>query len=196
MKKFLTLITILFSIFIGMQNINAQSVNIGYINSTYVISDSNAASQMTGNGMYGGFDYDYPVATNLLFNPGIFVDYIKYHLYGNLYGNVFYLRVPLHLKYSYRLDNMFELFGTAGPALSYALGGKIKYHDNGFSYTENFFDNSDQRFDIPLGLEIGANIDNSFKVTLGYDFGLINQAKDIDYRFTRNSFRVGVGYNF
>ena len=117
MKKFLTLITILFSIFIGMQNINAQSVNIGYINSTYVISDSNAASQMTGNGMYGGFDYDYPVATNLLFNPGIFVDYVKYHLYGNLYGNVFYLRVPLHLKYSYRLDNMFELFGTAGPAL-------------------------------------------------------------------------------
>lgn len=196
MKKILTLITILFSMFIGMQNISAQSINVGYVNSTYTVSESGVSTQMNGNGMYFGADYDYPVATNLLFNPGIFVDYVKYHLYGNLYGNAFYLRVPLHVKYAYRLDNMFELFGTAGPALSYALGGKVRYHEGGISYTENFFDNSDQRFDIPLGLEIGANINKTFKLTLGYDFGLLNQIKDVDYRFTRNVFRAGIGYNF
>jgi len=195
MKKILTLVTILFAMLIGL-NANAQSLNIGYENSVYSVRDGGSSLNMNGNGMYLGVDYDMLVSDNLVFTPGLFVDYVNYNLYGNVQGNAFYLRVPLHLKYAYRLDNMFELFGTAGPALSYALGGKIRYHEGGISYTEQFFDESDQRFDIPLGLEIGANINKTFKLTFGYDFGLLNQAKDADFKLVRNVFRAGIGYNF
>ena len=195
MKKILTLVTILFAMLIGL-NANAQSFNIGYENSVYSVRDGGSSLNMNGNGMYLGVDYDMPVSGDLVFTPGLFVDYVNYNLYGSVHGNAFYLRVPLHLKYAYRLDNMFELFGTAGPALSYALGGKIRYHEGGISYTEQFFDEYDQRFDIPLGLEIGANINKTFKLTFGYDFGLLNQAKDADFKLVRNVFRAGIGYNF
>lgn len=196
MKKIFALIAILFSMFVGMQNINAQSINVGYVSSAYTVNEGTSSAAMNGNGLYVGFDYDYPVAANLLFNPGIDIDYIRYNVYGSVYGNAFYLRVPLHLKYAYRLDNMFELFGAAGPSLTYALGGKIRYHEGGISYTEEMFDEYDQRFDVPLGFEVGANINKSFKISIGYDFGLVNQIKSSDYKLVKNIFHAGIGYNF
>lgn len=196
MKKILTLIAILFSMFVGMQNINAQSINVGYVSSAYTVNEGTSSAAMNGNGLYVGFDYDYPVAANLLFNPGIDIDYVRYNVYGSVYGNAFYLRVPLHLKYIYKLDNIFELFGAAGPSLTYALGGKIRYHEGGISYTEEMFDEYDQRFDVPIGFEVGANINKNFKLAIGYDFGLVNQIKGSNYKLVKNIFHAGIGYNF
>lgn len=196
MKKFLTLITVLISIFIGMQNTFAQSINVGYVNSSYVVKDGGSSFSMNGNGIYAGFDYDYSLDNSLYLNPGVYFDFIDYNVYGNLHGTAFYVRVPIHLKYMYTLDNALTVFATAGPSLTYALGGKIKYHEGGIAYSENFFDEYDQRFDIPLGLEVGLNINRLYKVVVGYDFGLLNQAKDDDYKLVKNMFHVGLGYNF
>ena len=196
MKKLLSIIIILVSMFVGMQNTYAQSVSIGYVNSAYTVNEGSASTAMNGNGLYLGADYDYAFASNLSLNPGVFIDYVNYNVYRNVHGNAFYVRVPIHVKYSYQLDNMIELFGTAGPSLTYALGGKTRYHDGGISYSEKLFDEYDNRFDIPLGLQIGANLNKTFKVTLGYDFGLLNQAKEVNYKLVKNIFHAGIGYNF
>lgn len=196
MKKILSVIIIMISMFVGMQNINAQSINVGYVNSSYVMSNANSSMEINGNGAYAGLDYDYVLGNGLSLVPGLFVEFVNYNIYTNIDANVFYLRVPVHLMYNYRLDNRLELFGTVGPSLVYGLGGKTRYHNGGISYSEDFFEMYDQRFDIPLGLEIGLNMGGAYKFVLGYDFGMLNQQKDSNYRLVRNVFHAGIGYNF
>lgn len=195
MKKFLSLIMIMFSLFVGMQTMNAQSVNVGYLNSVYSMHNSNITYSMTGNGVYVGGDYDFNIAPNLDVTPGVYFDYVNYDVAANTRGNVFYLRVPIHLKYSYRFSNTVEMFGTAGPSLVYGLGGNTVYHNEGIRYTESFFGDG-PRFDVPVGLELGVNINKNYKVVAGYDFGLVNQSSLKEAKMLRNVLHIGVGYNF
>jgi hypothetical protein len=63
----------------------------------------------------------------------------------------------------------------------------------GASYSEN-----EKRgdFDVTFGLQGGVQLSNNFRLMAGYDFGLVNQSGDSDYRVTRNIFHVGLGYIF
>lgn len=195
MKKILSLIMVVFALFIGMQNMNAQSVNVGYLNSVYSTHNSNITYSMAGNGVYVGGDYDFTIAPNLDVTPGVYFDYVNYDVASHTRGNVFYLRVPIHLKYSYRFSNTLELFGTAGPSLVYGLGGNTTYHNEGIRYSEDFFGDG-PRFDVPVGLELGVNINKNYKVVAGYDFGLVNQSSLKEAKMLRNVLHIGVGYNF
>jgi hypothetical protein len=105
----------------------------------------------------------------------------------------YFLSAPLHLKYVQPVSNVADLFVSAGPTVLCTLGGKTSVRHGGASYSEN---EKGGQFDVTIGVEGGAMLTNNIKLMLGYDFGLVNQNEDKDYRVTRNIFHVGVGYTF
>lgn len=195
-KLFVVIVLAVLSLGLGKQAFG-QTVSVGYLNSAYVMKDGGASLSFKGSGVYGGVDMDFAIgAADLYFSPGFFVDFVKFKVYDNASANLFYLRAPLHLKYNITLSGI-NLFATAGPSLVYALAGKYRYKDGGISYSEDFFDETDiQRFDIPLGFTVGANVAYNLRIEFGYDFGLLNQTNDSYVRCSKNILHFGVGYSF
>ncbi len=107
---------------------------------------------------------------------------------GNLKFNPYYLEVPVHIGYKYAVNDDFTLFANAGPYIAIGLFGKAKANINDelgadlgidSSASENIFgDDGFRRFDLGLGLKIGAEFSKKYQVSFGYDFGLIETAKD------------------
>ena len=195
MKKFLVFIVSMFA-FVFANNINAQTISAGYLRSTYTSKYDGTTYSMNGNGLFVGADIDVDLTDGLAFTPGLFFDYANYEILDNIHANVYYLRAPLHIKYTYYLEKDLSLFVDGGPGLSYGLGGKVRYHNGGIDVNEDFFTDDDRRFDIPLGLEVGANLPYNLRLTFGYDWGLLNQSADDDDNVRRNFLHVGLGYRF
>lgn len=193
MKKILTLIISIFCL-IGLQNINAQTISAGYLNGAYKTTDSGLSFSMQGNGAYVGADMDFTIADYLYVTPGVFVDFMAYRLFDNTTARALYLRAPIHLKVAADFNGV-NVFATAGPSLQFAVAGKLHYHDGGINYTEDFFDEDSQRFDVPIGVSGGVEFGN-FRFTVGYDWGMLNQNRTDDVTLKRNFLHVGVGYRF
>ena len=132
--------------------------------------------------------------------------------------NETYFDVPVLVKYSYELGTV-KLNAFAGPVFSFGLtsASKVSADDYMFKY-HNYTGktvtkgesssaiNPDThpeygRFDLKLGLGVGATIMEKFNVKAGYNIGMLNrytgeQVKD--YRYTKHTgvFYVGLGFNF
>lgn len=96
-----------------------------------------------------------------------------------------YLEIPLHLGYHMFLSHEFSLYGDIGPYVGLALVrtncAKYGLHHQNI-------------FDVGVGLNIGAEFQEAFRVFVGYDFGFIPTFKG-DHTYNRG-FKVGVGYRF
>lgn len=137
--------------------------------------------------------------------------------------NETYLDVPVLVKYSYPLGKV-KLSAFAGPVFSLGLtsttkasvtgegmdymtkvnmySGKMVVKGGGESSSMESETSTDYgRFDLKLGLGIGATLSDRFNVKLGYNFGLLNRytgEKVEGYRHSIHTgiFYVGVGYSF
>jgi len=195
MKK---LLTILCAVLISFQMFGQVSANIGYLSSTYKFNEDGFNVSMNGSGIYAGVSTDI-YSTNFndfSFSPGFYADFVDYELFSGLNAIVYYVRVPLHVKYNYPMSNTADLFISAGPSAVLGLGGKAKMSYGGVTYTENFFEEGDRRFDATFGFEAGVNLNKAVRVSCGYDLGLVNQVDDIDGSAKRNTFHLGIGYLF
>ena len=61
--------------------------------------------------------------------------------------------------------------------------------------TDNYKDSDYNRLNVYLGGGIGMNA-GGFMVTVGYDYGMMNQYKDDDHVAHRSNLKIGVGYAF
>lgn len=110
--------------------------------------------------------------------------------------NAVYLELPIMVGYRMPVTESFKMNFTFGPYVALGVGGKAKYSEraSGEYYSEKyktFGDDILRRFDMGLGAGVGAEYDNLL-FNIGYQFGLLNVAKDGTYR-SRNAF-VTVGY--
>lgn len=123
---------------------------------------------------------------------------------GNIKLNPYYLEIPVHIGYKYAVNDDFTLFANAGPYVAIGLFGKVKAKINGDfsddlgfsgSASEDIFgDDGFKRFDLGLGLKVGAEFSKKYQVSFGYDFGLVEVAKSSD---TKNrNFMISVGFMF
>jgi len=192
MKKILSIIL---GAIICTQAFAQVSVNAGYLNTAYRSSESGYSYKVNGDGFYVGANTDIK-STNypqFSFAPGLNFNLSVYNFGEGVRTTEYFLSVPLHLKYVQPVSNVADLFVSAGPTVLCTLGGKTSVRYGGASYNEN---EKGGQFDVALGVEGGAMLTNNIKLMLGYDFGLVNQNEDKDYRVTRNIFHVGVGYTF
>lgn len=192
MKKILSIIL---GVFLCVQAFAQVSVNAGYLNTLYRSSERGFSYDLNGNGFYAGVGYDIK-STNypqISFAPALNFNLANYNLGDGINSIEYFLSAPLHLKYTQPVSNLVDVFVSAGPSLVCTLGGQTKVRYGGASYSEN---EKGGDFDVPIGIEAGALLSNGFKFAVGYDFGLVNQSGDRDYRVTRKFLHIGVGYIF
>lgn len=134
--------------------------------------------------------------------------------------NETYLDIPINLKYSYPLGNL-KISAFAGPVFSCGLTSVEKLSITGDNvdlsarvnkYTGKMSTKGDDssldiapdaaaleyaRFDVKLGVGIGASIADRLAMKLGYNIGLTNRyTGDLDYKVRTGFFYAGIGISF
>ena len=138
--------------------------------------------------------------------------------------NETYLDIPVHVKYSYDLGTV-KLSAFAGPVFSMGLTSvaKTSISGEGMNYVAKYHNYSGKtvtkgegssssvnpdgltdygRFDIKLGLGVGATFMEKFNVKVGYNIGMLNRytGEQVlkDHKFKRHTgvFYAGIGFSF
>ena len=52
------------------------------------------------------------------------------------------------------------------------------------------------RFDFGLGFRLGVELSNRVPISVGYDFGLVNVAKEVDEAVRNSNLTLSIGYKF
>ena len=164
----------------------------------------------TLNGFYVEATYDINFLERnwgeLCLQPGLRFSYAGDHESEEALGvkakaskNETYLDVPVLVKYSYDLDAV-KLSAFAGPVLSCGLSSVAKVSvDDNTTKASNYGDESVYgRFDVKIGLGIGAAFMEKFNAKIGYNVGLLNRYTGTidDLSLRTGVFYVGVGINF
>lgn len=123
--------------------------------------------------------------------------------------NAYALEIPIHIGYQHAINEKFSVFGEFGPYFSFGLFGKTNTSSWGWSDASNKYDGTDwswedwdwndwgpvegkekekydtydayNRFDFGFGLRLGAEYKQKYVFALGYDFGLIDLWKTIEF---------------
>lgn len=136
--------------------------------------------------------------------------------------NEHYLDIPLRIKFALDVMPNLRAFIYTGPTLDFGLSSKYQCRarladDQVGKYTYNYYNGKNKvstipgyeannpasayrRFDMDMGVAIGAEIYDVATIKLGLDWGLINKNKNrniADYLVTnRNTFYLGLGVRF
>jgi hypothetical protein len=184
---------------LGTQAFAQMSVNAGYLNSTLATKNSSA----NANGAYAGVSFNIPVAGGLGIAPGVYYSMITGKtvdlgsiLNGTLMEHA--INVPVYVNYGIQLarDTKFFLFG--GPTLQYGLSSKVNYSSGVVSATattDNYKNSDFNRMNVYLGGGLGFGA-GALQITVGYDYGMMNQYKNTDSACHRSNLKLGVGYAF
>ncbi len=208
MKKILSTVLAASLMLLGTQAF-AQSINVGYLNSTQSYANSES---INSNGAYVGFSYNLPLAGGFGIAPGVYYSMItnKKGGAGTILGvpasasSTFMehaVNVPLYLNYGIDLarDAKFSIY--AGPTAQYGLASTTKLAGGVGEYTAdktyNNYDNSDYpRFNVYLGGGVCFQV-ASFLINVGYDYGMMNLYKgDNAAKTHRSNLKLGVGFAF
>ena len=190
---------------------NAQiGVGVGYnmLNNVQKALDEDESGALNGFYVEATYDVNFLERSRgeLGLQPGLRFSYAGNHESEEALGvkakaseNETYLDIPVLVKYSYDLDAV-KLSAFAGPVLSCGLSSvaKVSVNDN-TTKASNYGDESVYgRFDVKLGLGIGAAFMDKFNAKLGYNVGLLNRYTGNldDLTFRTGVFYVGVGINF
>ena len=192
MKKILSIIL---GAIICAQAFGQINVDAGYLNSRYHYGEDGYSFNISGSGAFVGVSTDIP-STNydqFAFSPGLRFNIVDYDLGDSVNAVQYFVSVPLHVKYLQPVNRGIDAFLSVGPTVICTLGGKAKMSYGGLSYHETV-EGGD--FDVAFGLAGGVVLTDNVRVLCGYDFGLLNQSGEKDYRETRNIFHFGIGYMF
>lgn len=127
-----------------------------------------------------GLTAEYPVFENTYVTAGLLFDLKggKYKHKGNEYeAQLMYLEIPVRYGYRYDINYNVALFGEVGPYFAAGINGKNKVDD--YEY-DLFDDDYFRRFDLGMGIVIGAEFIQKISVRLGLDYGFVNLLKDVD----------------
>ena len=197
MKKILTTLLAASLMLLGTQAFAQMSVNAGYLNSTLATKSTSS----NANGAFAGVSFNVPVAGGLAIAPGVYYSALfskNTELFGFGTGTFqeHALNVPVYLNYGFDLarDTKFFIFG--GPTAQYGLISKVLHEVGNVNATVNNYDDTDfNRFNVYLGGGVGFQA-GALQITVGYDYGMMNQYKNTDVACHRSNLKLGVGFLF
>ena len=186
MKKFLALVALLVA---GISGMNAQEslkwgITAGLNSSNFSVSGFDSrigfhAGVKAEMGLPQLADGIYLDMGALLSLKGAKVDLGPA---GSVKYNPFYLEIPIHMGYKYAVNDKFAIFGNFGPYIGIGLFGKAKASGElmeGEDTSVNVFgDDAMKRFDFGLGLKAGVELNQKYQLSIGYDWGLIDNIED------------------
>ena len=206
MKKILSTLLAASLMLLGTQAFAQVSVNAGYLNSTLTTQNADPAN---ANGAYAGLSFNLPLAGGLAIAPGVYYSMITSTNTANL-GSIasgsgtfmeHAVNVPVYLNWGMPLSRDTKFFVFGGPTLQYGLASTVKYEGNvlgvsGSTTSDNYKNENYNRMNVYLGGGLGMNA-GGIIVTLGYDYGMMNQYKgDNATPCHRSNLKIGVGYEF
>lgn len=197
MKKFLSTLLVASLMLLGTNAFAQMSFNAGYLNSTLATKNTSSGS----NGAYAGISFDVPISGGLGIAPGVYYSALfskNTELFGFGTGSFqeHAINVPVYLNYGFALarDTKFFIFG--GPTAQYGLMSKVKHEVGSVNATvDNYKDSDFNRFNVYLGGGVGFQA-GGIIVSVGYDYGMMNQYKNSDVACHRSNLKIGVGFAF
>lgn len=208
MKRFFALIIAL----IAFASISAHaqvSVGAGYLNSNFLESTPSESSASNMNGFYIECDYRTEIVDDYMgFSAGFRYTYgvDKYNGGDNIKGSwsEHYMDIPVTIDLGIEFSENFRAFVFAGPTFSFGVGSLISL--DGSNKTIDIYELIDMmtpkdvvynKFDLMIGLGVGVDLFETFRIKAEFDQGLLNRLKGIDgLKATRNLVKVGVAYIF
>lgn len=203
---------------IGTQASAQVSAEAGYLNQALRISYADALEKSTSlNGAYAGLFYDINEGEGLSVRTGLYYAFltgkakvVDGYLWGNLYEHS--LNVPFQLGYTLGFSNGDKGFAYVGPTFTYGLASNVKANALDIlklklanCYKHDYLN----RFDVKLGFGLGYEVNDMARITVGYNFGIVNQIGDglkqkdengnpINGKTTlhRNTLNVGIAFLF
>ena len=187
------------------------SVGAGYARtSSTAKSGSTTSKEDPLNGFYAGFDYGVNIAGSFKVTPGVYfsmftgqTDYSVGSLANTKATRTeMYLNIPVNFSYSFPLGSSVSAFVFAGPTANVGLSDKLKIDVNtvvggGSSSYDVYKENSDyKRFDIMIGGGAGIDIVNKVRVSVGYNYGLLDRDGSSNSTLHRSELHAGVAYLF
>ena len=187
------------------------SVGVGYLyqNLNEKTEGSSTGGHTAFNGLYAGFDFGIRCGKVFSIVPGIYYEFMNGGQnimdYVGAYGvkwQEHYLKIPVDFRFGFDAGRNIRIFAGAGPKFHIGLGSKIR----GAVETLDFYDYMDEytgvakaygRFDVLLGFNAGVEIFRHYRISLGYDYGLLNRTKNVRSNVAHNNqFCAGVAYVF
>ena len=167
------------------------SVQVGYqMNSMMTEMDGVRATQYY-NGAAAAVDYNIPLVGSLSVAPGLGVNFFFTNKYGVKYRECdLFAPIDFNLCLSDRRDTRLSLF--VGPTFYYGLFCK----DISTNPHHDYYNTESKRFDMSLGGGIWCDIKESFRVKIGYKFGLLNCSKEAGVTERTNTLMLAIGYLF
>ena len=110
----------------------------------------------------------------------------------------YYLEIPLHIGYRYMFgQGKVGVFGSFGPYFGVGIFGTDKVTVGDVTTKPDTFSSDGlKRFDFGVGLRAGVAMFDHYRIYVGYDWGLINVAKQSGNRVNNRNFYVGAAYMF
>ena len=224
MKK---IFAIAFAAIISVAAYAQVSVGAGYVQSTASLQSKPGAdvNYTASNGAYAGLTYEFPLMQGLSLSAGAYYEYlysadasstaIGSVATGTLSTNLKeqYVNVPVSVNFGYNLTPALRLFAFGGPTLSVGLSS-ISHYDitgsiiginlNTSGDSDNYADvdedtpSSYGRYDLMVGAGAGADIMGKFRITVGYDWGMLNRNVNTESTEVRkrNQLRAGIAVLF
>lgn len=215
MKKFiLSIALVAAAATTAFAQIEGLSVGAGYTTSTMKVTATSGSTTNTDTQEFGGFyaGASYTVLTlgpGIGITPGLYFSSVSYKKDKDILGGVesgseSYLNLPIN--FSYKLDLVPGTLAIApyvGPTFSLGLASKVKYENGSTTNTTDLYgDDSDySKFNIAIGGGLALDIVDMIRVTVGYNYGLLNRytgdQDPVKYNYNNNTgFNFGVAYLF
>ena len=198
MKKILALVAAV--MLLGGTAMAQASFGVGYINPTHIDLKANL------NGVYAGLDYNIHFTDNFGVAPGVYASYAtgtKEALSAlKITATEVYVGVPVNLNYSLKLAPDFAIVLYAGPTFSYGVMSKEKGEASiaGLKADSGDYNRYDDQNYKPLDVLVGGGVAfdwaETFRVSLGYNYGLLDRDATSNGTYNRNYLHMGVAYLF
>ena len=188
MKKILLVAAVLICCF----NANAQRFNVGagFIHGKDLRISGNVTNAYATNGFFASVGAELPLENELTLDTGL-----RFLYQGSDENSVHYgsyaLNIPFHGKYTIDFGSGIAGFLYLGPTLwtSLAVNEKVG------SVTVNLV-GIYKRFDVLAGAGAGIEVDNHFRLKIGYDRGMVNYSHSNGTKYHRSLLSGGVYYMF
>ena len=192
MKKIITLVSAALVLLASVPAFAQGSFGAGYLSSTVVTKTGSTSSESSPmNGFYAGIGYTVPIAGALNLTPGLYYGFAtKDVALGKRQDH--YINVPLHFSIGFGTTRDLRLFVYGGPNISYTLASKTIANQTSI----DLLGDNAKRLDVLLGGGIGIEFIETFRVNIGYDFGMLNHASSNNYTVKRNQLTVGAAIIF
>ena len=170
------------------------SVGAGYSNVTQKIEATGLNKDINMHGLYAGMDYNIALTENIGIMPGIYYEFSngsadKLLNIGNastlLKGRLEEHFIDIPVKFSFSIPYQgSRFFAYAGPTACIGVSSKIKGDVKvlGFELKGDVLDMYDkdifESLDFMLGGGIGVDLNNTFRITAGYNWGMFNRIKE------------------